>query len=89
MSYIVKESEEQLKAKGLEQLKSDAELQSWIKINRYFQGAGNGPEAKIAVVVIGNIIKERAIKNTTRLLDMQSEKMNNRLEGNKQFALTA
>jgi len=69
MRYIGK-SKEQLAQMETTDIKKQVEKDSWIALKQYFDGRGNGPEAKIAVVVVGTLAKEDATKNNARQLDL-------------------
>lgn len=58
-----------------EQLKKEVEKKAWIAFDQHFDGKGNGPEAKIAAVVVTSIGREKQSKNNERSLDLIEEKM--------------
>lgn len=69
MPFIGK-SREQLQKENVTNIKSQVEKDAWISIKRYFDGAGNGPEAKVAAVVITTLAREQQAKNNSRQLDI-------------------
>ena len=71
----VKSSKEQLSKLSLEKLKKEGEKKSWVALNYYFDGGGNGPEAKLAVVTIGTLAKEAQAKNNSRQLDIVEKRL--------------
>jgi hypothetical protein len=75
MERYVGRSKEQLEAMPLEKLTESVNKHAWVALEQYFGGKGNGPEAKIAVVVIGTVVKQRAIENTTRQLDIITQRL--------------
>lgn len=60
---------------GLGTIKANVELNAWASLEDYFGGAGNGTEAKIAVVTLGIMAKELQAKNNSRQLDLIELKM--------------
>lgn len=80
----VKENKEQLAKFDLKEIKGRVEKDAWIALKQYFDGKGNGSEAKIAVVIIGTLAKEMQASNNKRQLDIVEKKLelgvgNNRL----------
>ena len=65
----VKQSKDQLSKLSTNELKKEGEKKAWVAINYYFDGGGNGPEAKVAVVAIGILAKELQANNNSRQLD--------------------
>ncbi len=66
----VKESRSQLMEKPTQVLKLVAEKQAWAAINQYFDGMGNGVEAKIACNILIILVRERQANNITRHLNI-------------------
>ena len=58
-----------------EKLKQEGEKKAWVALNYYFDGGGNGPEAKVAVVALGTLAKELQSKNNARQLDMVEKRL--------------
>ena len=74
MAYIGK-SKEQLQKSELVDLKKDVAKDAWISLKQYFDGRGNGPEAKVACVVIGTLAREEQAKNNSRQLDLLERRL--------------
>jgi len=70
MATYVGETKEQLSHKNTPTIKQEVEKDSWIALRQYFCGAGNGPEAKIACIVIGTLAREHQARNSERQLDI-------------------
>lgn len=70
MPHYIGESKEQLAKKEVGELKQAVQKDAWISLKQYFDGAGNGPEAKIACVVVGTLAREEQAKNNARQLDL-------------------
>jgi len=66
---------EQLRKRDLTSLKKEVEKESWIALEQYFHGKGNGPEAKIAVNVISTLAREQQAKNNSRQLDIIEKRL--------------
>ena len=66
----IKQSKDQLLKLDTEQLKKEGEKKARVAINYYFDGDGNGPEEKVAVVAIGILAKESQARNNSRQLDL-------------------
>ena len=59
-------------------IKKDVILRSWASLKQYFDGNGNGSEAKVAVITLGIIAKEQQAENNRRAVDLAYSKfMNN------------
>ncbi len=71
----VKSSKSELFELETDALKKDVEKKSWIALRQYYDGAGNGAEAKIAVVVIGTLAREMQSTNNRRQLDLVEKRM--------------
>jgi hypothetical protein len=82
MLFIGK-SKEQLKQVGLPEVKKEVEQDAWIALKQYFDGKGNGPEAKVACIVIGTLAREEQSKNNARQLDIIEARMGKMLPGTK------
>ncbi len=72
---MVKRSKEQLLKMTTDGLKREAEHKCWVALNYYFDGGGNGPEAKVAVVTLGTLAKEAQSKNNARQLDIIEKRL--------------
>ena len=57
------------------EVKSLVSKDAWISLKQYFDGRGNGSEAKVACVVIGAIAKEEQTKSHNRQIDLVIKKM--------------
>ena len=86
MSAYVGESKEQLAQKSTAVIKQEVEKDSWIALRQYFCGAGNGPEAKIACVVLSTLAREQQAANNKRQLDLVERRIS--LEVPKQIETT-
>lgn len=79
----IKRSKEELRKVDATQLKGEVERESWIALRQYFDGKGNGSEAKIAVVALGILVKEKQASNNQRKLDIIERGLENgKLLGN-------
>lgn len=67
-------SKDQLRKKTSRELRDDTVKESWIALNRYFNGAANGPEAKVAVTVLGSEAKKHMAENGERALILTAER---------------
>jgi hypothetical protein len=72
--YIGK-NKEQLMKQDLSTIKGDVGKQAWVSLEQYFDGKGNGPEAKVACVVIGTLAREEQSKNNSRQLDLLEKRL--------------
>ncbi len=70
MSSYVGENKIELSEQSTETIKEKVTKDAWIALRQYFGGAGNGPEAKVACVVIGTLAREAAARNSARQLDL-------------------
>lgn len=43
---------------------------AWISLKQYFDGNGNGNEAKVAAVALGIVAKEKQAENNKRAVDL-------------------
>ena len=75
MSHEVKLSKSELRRKDVQELRTGVEKESWIALSQYFNGAGNGAEAKVAVVVLGTLARERQVANNSRQLDIMEKRL--------------
>lgn len=50
------------------ELKDQVEKEAWIALRRFFDGCGNGQEARVACVVIATLTREQQAKNNARQL---------------------
>lgn len=57
-------------------IREQAIKDAWIAIHRYYNGAGNGPEADFSVVAIAAKAKEMGAENGRKALDVIIEKLN-------------
>lgn len=79
----IKRSKEELRKVDANQLKGEVERESWIALRQYFDGKGNGSEAKIAVIALGILVKEKQATNNQRKLDIIERGLENgKLLGN-------
>lgn len=69
MAYVGKSREELLR-KDTKDLKAEVTKDAWVSLKQYFDGRGNGPEAKVACVVIATVAKEAQSTNNERALQM-------------------
>ena len=72
---MVQEGKVQIRKKETTTIKTEVEKESWVALKHYFNGAGNGPEAKIAVVVLGTLAKEAQSRNNSRQLDIMEQRL--------------
>lgn len=75
METNVRLSKGELNKLPLRDLKHQVEKDAWVSLKQYFDGRGNGPEAKIAVVVVGTLAKEKQAENNSRQLDIVEKKL--------------
>ena len=75
MQGYVGPSKEELRKKNVTVVKQETEKEAWIALRRYFDGAGNGQEAKVACVVVGTLAKEEQSKNNARQLDIIEKRL--------------
>lgn len=75
MATYVGESKQELSARETTDIKKVVEKDSWIALRQYFSGAGNGPEAKVACVVIGTLAREQQARNNERQLDILERRL--------------
>lgn len=68
-------SKAEIAENSLEQIKTNVEKECWVALQQYFNGKGNGPEAKIAVVTLGTLAKEQQSKNNSRQLDLVEKRL--------------
>ena len=71
------DSREKLRKVDVGEIKKQVIKDSWISLRQYFDGAGNGSEAKIAVVALGIAVKEQQAENNQRAVDLAYEKFSN------------
>lgn len=74
MATYVGESKDQLSQRTVEELKNFVAKDAWISLRQYFTGAGNGPEAKVACVVITTLTREQQARNNARQLDLMERR---------------
>ena len=72
---VVKRSKEQLSKMTIGELKTEGEKKCWVALHYYFDGGGNGPEAKVAVVTLGTLAKEAQATNNSRQLDLIEKRL--------------
>lgn len=77
MSFVG-QSKEQLQKLSLKDIKEKTSHDAWIALKQYFDGKGNGPEAKVACVVIGTLAREEQAKNNARQLDLLEKRLLNK-----------
>ena len=71
----IMESKGKLQTKEMSVLKKLVEKDCWVSLKRYFDGAGNGPEAKVAVVTLGTLARERQADNNARQLNIIEKRL--------------
>ena len=86
MSTHVGETKEQLSQKTLLTLKGEVQKDSWIALRQYFSGAGNGPEARVACVVLSTLAREKQSENNARQLTLLEKRFS--IEAGRTPALT-
>ena len=74
------DSKKALNKKNVNDIKEEVIKQSWISLRQYFDGAGNGSEAKIAVVALGIAVKEQQADNNKRAVDLAYSKFSNNVK---------
>ena len=75
MKTVVMESREQLLKKPKEELREDIEHECLVALKQYFAGRGNGPQAKVASVVLTTFTRAEQAKNNARSLDLIEAKL--------------
>lgn len=75
MNELIKESRESLLKRDLHELESLVEKDCWVALRQYFEGAKNGPEAKIACVLLATLARKQQAKNNARQLDIIERRM--------------
>ncbi len=75
MSDYVREGRESLLKRGLSELETLVEKDCWIALRQYFDGAKNGPEAKIACVVLSTLARKQQAANNARQLNILERRM--------------
>ena len=78
----IRSSKDQLEKLPLDKLKLETAKNAWVALKYYFDGGGNGSEAKVACVVIGTLAKEEQSRNNARSLDLIEKRL---LLGNKRI----
>ena len=73
--FIIGSSKKEWDKKDISELKTLVEKDSWIALKQYFDGRGNGSEAKVAVGVLGSIGRFQQAENNRRQLDLVEKKM--------------
>jgi len=56
-------------------LKEQVEKECYAAVLEYFGGKGNGPEAKLSAVMLGNIYKKDQAINNARSLDLLTKRL--------------
>lgn len=74
------QEKQSLKKMDIEELKNEVVKDAWVSLKQYFDGAGNGSEAKVAVVALGIAVKERQADNNRRAIDLSYKRTLGRLE---------
>jgi hypothetical protein len=64
----VQKSKAELGLETTDTLKALVEKDAWVSLKQYFSGKANGPEARVACVVISTLARERAAVNNARQL---------------------
>jgi hypothetical protein len=75
MGGYMGKSKEQLLKMGAHELKQAVGVDAWVSLKQYFDGKGNGPEAKVACVVIGTLAREDQSRNNARQLDLLEQRL--------------
>jgi len=57
------------------QLEQEVYKESLVSVLYYFNGGANGPEAKIAVAVLGNLAKREQATNNRKSIELVAEKL--------------
>ena len=57
------------------QLEQEVYKESLVSVLHYFNGGANGPEAKIAVAVLGNLAKREQATNNRKSIELVAEKL--------------
>ena len=73
--FIIGSSKREWAKKDVSELKQLVEKDSWIALKQYFDGRGNGTEAKVAVGVLGSIGRFQQAENNRRQLDIVERKL--------------
>ncbi len=60
-------------------LEQEVYKESLVSVLHYFNGGGNGPEAKIAVATLGNLAKREQATNNRKSIELVANKL--QLEG--------
>lgn len=68
-------SKDELLKLDLIEIKEKVEKDAWISLKEYFDGAGNGAAAKIAVVALRVLATEQQAKNNSRQLDLVEHRL--------------
>ena len=79
MAYIGK-TKEQYEKLTTDELWTEMERKAVVAINQYYDGKGNGPEAKLSAVVIGATTKRDQTRNGARALDMVAARIQTRIQ---------
>jgi hypothetical protein len=75
MGTYVGESKDQMSKKTLGVIREQVRKDAWIALRQYFCGAGNGPEAKVACIVISTLAREHQANNNSRQLDILEKRL--------------
>ena len=86
MATYVGESKDTLSHRTLKEVRDQVQKDAWIALRQYFCGAGNGPEAKVACVVISTIAREKQSENNARQLTLLEKRFS--IEAERIPALT-
>lgn len=80
---VVYQTKDSLRKMDVETLRKEVIKDAWVSLKQYFDGAGNGSEAKIAVVALGISVKEQQAENNRKAIDLAYTKM----FGNKELEI--
>ena len=66
----VYQTKESLKKMDVSKLKEEVAKDSWVTLKQYFDGLTDSTEAKIAVVVLNVLVKEKQAENNMRAINL-------------------
>ena len=72
---FVGQSKEQLSKLETVELRERVEKKARIAMDQYFDGRGNGSEAKMAAVVVSTLAREKQAENNRRQLNLIEERL--------------
>ena len=74
-NYVLSTKSE-LTAIRIDKLEETVKKGCYVALRQYFDGAGNGPEAKVAYITLGVMARETQSANGSRALDLLEKKYN-------------